>query len=72
MGHERLLYAPRQADSQCRLQIVVSAPRCPWGKSANRTPNRVPPTEHPNSHAEGAPFEHYGPSQRGGAIRYTR
>ena len=30
------------------------------------------PARYPNSHAEGAPFEHYGPLQSGEAIRYAR
>ncbi|MDQ7028781.1 MAG: HEPN domain-containing protein [Ardenticatenia bacterium] len=30
------------------------------------------PTRYPNSHPEGAPFEHYGPIQSEGAIRYAR
>ena len=29
------------------------------------------PTRYPNGHAEGAPFEHYGPLQSGEAIRYA-
>src|SRR3712207_646457 len=29
------------------------------------------PTRYPNSHAEGAPFEHYGPLQSEEAIRYA-
>lgn len=30
------------------------------------------PLRYPNSHAEGAPFEHYGPLQSEEAIRYAR
>jgi HEPN domain-containing protein len=30
------------------------------------------PARYPNSHSEGAPFEHYGPLQSGEAIRYAR
>lgn len=30
------------------------------------------PTRYPNSHAEGAPFEHYGPLQSEVALRYAR
>lgn len=30
------------------------------------------PTRYPNSHPEGARFEHYGPLQSEGAIRYAR
>ncbi|RDV81829.1 HEPN domain-containing protein [Ammonifex thiophilus] len=30
------------------------------------------PTRYPNTHAEGAPFEHYGPIQSGEAIKYAR
>ncbi len=30
------------------------------------------PTRYPNSHPEGAPFEHYGPLQSEEAIRYAR
>ncbi len=30
------------------------------------------PSRHPNSHPEGAPFEHYGPLQSEEAIRYAR
>ncbi len=30
------------------------------------------PPRYPNSHAEGAPFEHYGPLQSEEAIRYAR
>jgi len=30
------------------------------------------PTRYPNSHPEGAPFEHYGPIQSEEAIRYAR
>ena len=30
------------------------------------------PSLYPNSHAEGAPFEHYGPLQSEEAIRYAR
>lgn len=30
------------------------------------------PPRYPNSHAEGAPFEHYGPLQSDEAIRYAR
>lgn len=30
------------------------------------------PARYPNSHAEGAPFEHYGPLQSEEAIRYAR
>ena len=30
------------------------------------------PSRYPNSHPEGAPFEHYGPLQSGEAIRYAR
>ena len=30
------------------------------------------PSRYPNSHPEGAPFEHYGPLQREEAIRYAR
>ena len=30
------------------------------------------PPRYPNSHPEGAPFEHYGPLQSGEAIRYAR
>ncbi len=29
------------------------------------------PTRHPNSHPQGAPFEHYGPLQSGEAICYA-
>jgi HEPN domain-containing protein len=29
------------------------------------------PTRYPNSHPEGAPFEHYGPLQSEAAIRYA-
>lgn len=29
------------------------------------------PTRYPNSHAEGAPFEHYGPLQSEEALRYA-
>ena len=29
------------------------------------------PSRYPNSHSEGAPFEHYGPLQSGEAIRYA-
>lgn len=29
------------------------------------------PARYPNSHPEGAPFEHYGPLQSKEAIRYT-
>jgi HEPN domain-containing protein len=29
------------------------------------------PTRYPNSHPEGAPFEHYGPLQSGEAIQYA-
>ncbi|MGC9530665.1 MAG: HEPN domain-containing protein [Candidatus Bipolaricaulaceae bacterium] len=29
------------------------------------------PTRYPNSHPEGAPYEHYGPLQSGEAIRYA-
>ncbi len=29
------------------------------------------PTRHPNSHATGVPFEHYGPLQSEEAIRYA-
>jgi HEPN domain-containing protein len=29
------------------------------------------PSHHPNSHPEGAPFEHYGPLQSDEAIRYA-
>ncbi|MBI4875366.1 MAG: HEPN domain-containing protein [Acidobacteria bacterium] len=29
------------------------------------------PARYPNSHPEGAPFEHYGPLQSGEAIRYA-
>ena len=29
------------------------------------------PTRYPNGHPEGAPFEHFGPIQRGEAIRYA-
>jgi HEPN domain-containing protein len=30
------------------------------------------PSRYPNSHSEGAPFEHYGPLQSEEAIRYAR
>lgn len=30
------------------------------------------PPRHPNSHPEGAPFEHYGPLQSDEALRYAR
>jgi HEPN domain-containing protein len=30
------------------------------------------PPRYPNSHPEGAPFEHYGPLQSEEAIRYAR
>ena len=30
------------------------------------------PNRYPNSHPEGAPFEHYGPLQSEEAIRYAR
>jgi HEPN domain-containing protein len=30
------------------------------------------PTRYPNSHPEGAPFEHYGPLQSGEAVQYAR
>jgi len=30
------------------------------------------PTRHPNAHAAGSPFEHYGPLQSEVAIRYAR
>ncbi len=30
------------------------------------------PTRYPNAHAEGSPFEHYGPLQSEEAIRYAR
>ena len=30
------------------------------------------PTRYPNAHAEGPPFEHYGPIQSEEAIRYAR
>lgn len=30
------------------------------------------PSRYPNSHPEGPPFEHYGPLQSEGAIRYAR
>jgi HEPN domain-containing protein len=30
------------------------------------------PPRYPNSHPEGAPFEHYGPIQSEEAIRYAR
>jgi HEPN domain-containing protein len=30
------------------------------------------PARYPNSHPEGAPFEHYGPLQSGEAVRYAR
>ena len=30
------------------------------------------PTRYPNSHPEGAPFEHYGPLQGEDAIRHAR
>jgi HEPN domain-containing protein len=30
------------------------------------------PSRYPNSHPEGAPFEHYGPLQSGEAIEYAR
>nr|WP_211204586.1 HEPN domain-containing protein [Ammonifex degensii] len=30
------------------------------------------PTRYPNTHVEGAPFEHYGPIQSGEAIKYAR
>ncbi|NWG14796.1 MAG: HEPN domain-containing protein [Acidobacteria bacterium] len=30
------------------------------------------PTRYPNSHAEGSPFEHFGPLQSEQAIRYAR
>jgi len=30
------------------------------------------PPRYPNSHPEGAPFEHYGPLQSGEAITYAR
>jgi HEPN domain-containing protein len=30
------------------------------------------PPRYPNSHPEGAPFEHYGPLHSDGAIRYAR
>lgn len=30
------------------------------------------PTRYANGHAEGPPFEHYGPLQSGDAIRYAR
>ncbi|MGD2144938.1 MAG: HEPN domain-containing protein [Anaerolineae bacterium] len=30
------------------------------------------PSRYPNSHPEGAPFEHYGPLQSGESVRYAR
>lgn len=30
------------------------------------------PTRYPNSHPEGAPFEHYGPLQSEEAVQYAR
>jgi HEPN domain-containing protein len=30
------------------------------------------PARYPNSHAEGAPFQHFGPLQSGQAIQYAR
>jgi HEPN domain-containing protein len=30
------------------------------------------PSRYPNSHSEGAPFEHYGPLQSGEGTRYAR
>ena len=33
--------------------------------------NAYIPTRYPNSHPEGAPFEHYGPLQSEEAIRYA-
>ena len=30
------------------------------------------PPRYPNSHAEGAPFQHYGPLQSDEAVRYAR
>jgi len=30
------------------------------------------PARHPNSHPQGAPFEHYGPLQSEVAVRYAR
>ena len=34
--------------------------------------NAYIPARYPNSHPEGAPFEHYGPLHSEGAIRYAR
>ncbi len=34
--------------------------------------NAYIPSRYPNSHPEGAPFEHYGPLQSDEAIRYAR
>ena len=42
------------------------------GEIARVLNNGYIPTRYPDSHAEGAPFEHYGPLQSGQATAYAR
>lgn len=52
------------------LPPMVSAPD-ELRQKARVLDNFYIPTRYPNSHAEGAPFEHYGPLQSEEALRYA-
>lgn len=56
------------------LRELPSAVSCPEDliEKARVLDNFYIPARYPNSHPEGAPFEHYGPLQSGEAIRYAR
>ena len=58
----------------------MSTRACDWLKQAVRDLKQAEdsrdtfhiPSRYPNSHPEGAPFEHYAPLQSGEAVRYAR
>jgi HEPN domain-containing protein len=54
------------------LQELPSAPPAELLERARVLDTYYIPTRYPNSHPEGAPFEHYGPLQSEEAIEYAR
>ena len=55
-------------------RLLVELPSAPPQDLVDKTrelDNFYIPTRYPNCHAEGAPFEHYGPLQSDRAIRYA-
>ena len=53
------------------LVELLSSPPHDLVDKAKELDNFYVPTRYPNGHAEGAPFEHYGPLQSEKLIRYT-